>query len=170
MMCVGFIGYGNMVDVFVCGFVLVNMIKFIDLMMCNKFNVECCEVFVKCGGVVVFDVVSVVKFFDVVFFVVKLLYIKFVFEEVYGGCDVDEFKFKVFVSVVAGVTLDVMEGVWMFKNVMLLFMVCVMLNILCLVGVVVSGLCVGSMCFDDDRNKALAFMSAVGVCKVIMEF
>ena len=42
-------------------------------------------------------------------------------------------------------------------------------NTPCLVGAAASGLCVGSTCTEDDRNKTLALMSAVGVCKVIME-
>ena len=168
-MRVGFIGYGNMADALACGFVSANMIKFTDLTMCNKSNVERREAFAKRGGVVAPDAVSVAKSSDVVFLAVKPPYIKSVLEEVYGGCDADELKPKVFVSVAAGVTLDVMEGVWTSKNATPPPMVRVMPNTPCLVGAAASGLCVGSTCSDDDRNKALALMSAVGVCKVIME-
>ena len=88
-MRVGFIGYGNMADALACGFVSANMIKFTDLTMCNKSNVERREAFAKRGGVVAPDAVSVAKSSDVVFLAVKPPYIKSVLEEVYGGCGAD---------------------------------------------------------------------------------
>lgn len=165
----GFIGYGNMADALASGFVGAGAVRFADCAMCNKSNVERRESFAKRGGRVCEDAVSVTQVSDVIFLAVKPPYVRSVLEEVERACAPETLAPKVFVSVAAGVTLAAMEGVWTEKNLKPPAIVRVMPNTPCLVGAAASGLCVGSTCTEEDRNKAMALMSTVGLCKVIME-
>lgn len=168
-MRVGFVGYGNMADAMGSGFVAAGIVAFSDLTMCNKSNVERRESFAARGGNVVENAVAVTQSCDVIFLAVKPPYIKSVLEEIHAGCAASELESKTFVSVAAGVTLGTMESVWKDRGEVPPAIVRVMPNTPCLVGAAASGLCVGSACSEEDRNKALALMSSVGVCKVILE-
>ncbi len=81
----------------------------------------------------------------------------------------EEAKDTLFVSVAAGVTLKTMESVWTEAGDQSPAMIRVMPNTPCLVGAAASGLCEGSTCTEAHRNSALALMSSVGICKVILE-
>ena len=167
-MRVGFIGYGNMADALASGFVNAGIVSWGDLTMCNKSNVERRESLTSRGGSVVLSAADVVKSSEIVFLAVKPPYIKSVLEEVYANCK-EEAKDTLFVSVAAGVTLKTMESVWTEAGDQSPAMIRVMPNTPCLVGAAASGLCEGSTCTEAHRNSALALMSSVGICKVILE-
>ena len=172
-MRVGFIGYGNMADALASGFVGADVVKFADLTMCNKSNVERRESFRARGGTVVESARDVTEKSDVIFLAVKPPYIKSVLDEVRREISEEALQSKVFVSVAAGVTLEAMEGVWTtqkpYENQSPPAIVRVMPNTPCLVGAAASGICKGSRCSEESLHRALALMSTVGVCKVIME-
>ena len=172
-MRVGFIGYGNMADALASGFVGADVVKFADLTMCNKSNVERRESFRARGGTVVESARDVTEKSDVIFLAVKPPYITSVLDEVRREISAEALQSKVFVSVAAGVTLEAMEGVWTtqkpYENQIPPAIVRVMPNTPCLVGAAASGICKGSRCSEESLHRALALMSTVGVCKVIME-
>lgn len=168
-MRVGFIGYGNMADALASGFVGADVVKFADLTMCNKSNVERRESFRARGGTVVESARDVTEKSDVIFLAVKPPYIKSVLDEVRREISEEALEPKVFVSVAAGVTLEAMEGVWTTHDQKPPAIVRVMPNTPCLVGAAASGICKGSTCSEESLHRALALMSTVGVCKVIME-
>ena len=182
-MRVGFIGYGNMADALASGFVGADVVKFADLTMCNKSNVERRESFRARGGTVVESARDVTEKSDVIFLAVKPPYIKSVLDEVRREISEEALQSKVFVSVAAGVTLEAMEGVWTTQPLEAMegvwmtqkpyqnppAIVRVMPNTPCLVGAAASGICKGSRCSEESLHRALALMSTVGVCKVIME-
>ena len=168
-MRVGFIGYGNMADALASGFVGADVVKFADLTMCNKSNVERRESFRARGGTVVESARDVTEKSDVIFLAVKPPYITSVLDEVRSEFSAEALQSKVFVSVAAGVTLEAMEGVWTTHDQKPPAIVRVMPNTPCLVGAAASGICKGSRCSQESLHRALALMSTVGVCKVIME-
>ena len=170
-MRVGFIGYGNMADALASGFVGADVVKFADLTMCNKSNVERRESFRARGGTVVESARDVTEKSDVIFLAVKPPYITSVLDEVRREFSEEALQSKVFVSVAAGVTLEAMEGVWTTQKPHQIppAIVRVMPNTPCLVGAAASGICKGSRCSEESLHRALALMSTVGVCKVIME-
>jgi len=168
IMRVGFIGYGNMADALARGFVNAGIVKWSELTMCNKSNVDRRASFSASGGTVVETAADVVKASDVVFLAVKPQYVRSVLVDVHRDANLEAAS-TLFVSVAAGVTLDTMESVWTDNGEKTPEIVRVMPNTPCLVGAAASGLCAGTTCVEKSRNVALALMSSVGMCKVINE-